>query len=310
MKILVTGGHGLVGNALSRLDTQHNIVCVGRKDYNLLVKLDVDNMFSNHKPDCVIHLAAKVGGIKGNIDKPATFFYENILINTNVLHAAYEHRTQKVVSMLSTCIFPEEVRYPIRETHIHDGQPHDSNFAYSYAKRMLEVQSRSYRKQHGNNFVTAVPNNLFGENDNFHPNDSHVIPAMIRKFHDAVKHNLEEIKLWGDGTPLREFTYSKDIAKQLVFIAEKYDEESPINLGNNEEVSIKNLACAIQKISKFKGRISWDTRMPVGQLRKPSDKSRIINMGWDMSRFTKFSTALERTYRWYEENYPDVRGVN
>ena len=309
MKILVTGGKGLVGTALSDLKTDHDIVCVGKLDYDLMKKSDCNKMILDILPDCMIHLAARVGGIKGNTDRPADYFYDNIMINTNVLHAAHECNIKKVISILSTCIFPDDVNFPIKEEAVHNGEPHESNFAYAYAKRMLEVQSRAYRKQYGCNFVTVVPNNIFGENDNFHATESHVIPAMIRKFHDAVMNKKDEVKMWGNGKAMREFTYSKDIAKQLLFIVENYSEASPINLGNSTEISIADLALAIQKVSSFKGTVKWDTAMPTGQLRKPSDKSKMAALGWSTEEFCDFDRAIKQTYGWYEKNYPHVRGV-
>ena len=310
MKILVTGGTGMVGFALSNLQTDHEIVCVGSRDYNLVNTQDAEEMIKTIKPDVILHLAAQVGGIKANIDRPADFYYNNIMINTNVLHSAYKYNIKKVVAMLSTCIFPNDVKYPLREENIHSGHPHDSNFSYAYAKRMIDIQSRAYRAQHDCNFVTVVPNNLFGENDNFHKTQSHVIPGMIRKFYDAVLSSRGEVKLWGDGTPLREFTYSKDVASQLIFILEEYDNDDPINIGCGKEVSIKKLSQMIAKEVGYSGEITWDNRMPVGQLRKPSDKSKLASLGWDMDRETKLTEAIKRTVAWYKENYPDVRGVN
>lgn len=309
MRILVTGGSGLVGSALARTNCRHEMICVGSSDYNLIDISEVEKMFKNTQPDVVIHLAARVGGVQANIDNPADFFYENTMINTNVLHGAYRYNVNKVVSMLSTCIFPNNISYPIKESDIHKGEPHETNFAYSYAKRMLDVQSRAYRKQHKSNFVTVVPNNLYGENDNFHLKDSHVIPAMIRKFHEASIGQKKEVVLWGDGTPLREFTYSRDIAEQLLFIAENYDDANPVNLGNSKEISIKNLAEIIASELNYEGKIVWDTSMPKGQHRKPSCKDRVKCLGWKDEDFTTIQTGIKKTCSWFRKNYPNVRGV-
>ena len=305
MRILITGGTGMVGSALR--DVTHQATFVSSKQYDLRDPVVVDQMFSRHNPDCVIHLAAKVGGIKANMDNLGDFYLENTLINTNVLEAARKFNVEKVLSLLSTCVYPNSALYPLTENQIHDGPPHESNFAYAYAKRMLDVQSRAYRKQYGCNFITAVPNNLFGENDNFDLEDSHVIPAMIRKFHEADL-NGEDVHLWGDGTPLREFTYSKDLANILMFLAKEYSGERPINVGNTEEHSIKQVAEMIAKIMRYDGNIVWQADKPKGQHRKPSDNSRFRAI-CDV-RYTDFEQALTNTCEWFIMNYPKVRGVN
>jgi len=223
MTVLVTGGTGLVGHALQKV--LPNAVYLSSKDYDLRNYDECLSMIRKYMPEHVFHLAAKVGGVKANSDFAAEFYYDNILINTNVLNASYNNNVEKVVSLLSTCVYPNKVNYPLTEDQIHNGEPHQSNFAYAYAKRMLDVQSRSYRKQYGCNFITAVPNNLFGENDNFDLENSHVIPAIIRKIHEANVNN-KNVVLWGDGSPTREFTYSLDLANILLFILEKYDQFS------------------------------------------------------------------------------------
>ena len=200
------------------------IILLGTSDYDLRNLSEVNKMFENKSPDAVIHLAAKVGGVKGNADYVADFFYDNIKINTNVLEAARKNNVSKVLSLLSTCIYPDNAKYPLTENQIHDGPPHESNFGYAYAKRMLEVQSRSIRKQYGFKYTTAVPNNIYGPNDNFDLIKSHVIPSIIRKIYEFK--NYKKIpEFWGDGKALREFTYSKDIAKALLFLIENYEEE-------------------------------------------------------------------------------------
>ena len=181
--ILVTGGTGMVGVALQKLIP--DAIFIGSKHFDLKSKEEVSKMFAYYEPEYVIHLAAKVGGVKANKDFLADFYYDNIMINTNVLECAKDYKVKKLLSLLSTCIYPDSVCYPLLEKNIHEGEPHESNFAYAYAKRMLDVQSRAYREQHGCNFITAVPNNLFGENDNFDYNNSHVIPAIIRKIYEA-----------------------------------------------------------------------------------------------------------------------------
>ncbi len=308
MKILVTGATGMVGSSFSDIDTSHDLVFAGSKDYDLTSWYDTLNMIERTKPSAIIHLAAKVGGIKANIENQGDFYTTNSLINTNVLKAAKDLKVEKVVSLLSTCIYPDIVSYPLTEDQIHNGPPHISNYAYAYAKRMLDVQSRAYRDQYDCNFITAVPNNLFGENDNFDLENSHVIPAMIRKTYEAKLSN-KNVVLWGDGSPLREFTYSKDLAEILLFLLEHYNEEGPINVGNTNEISIKTLAETISEILDFKGKIIWDITKPKGQFRKPSDNSRLLELGWGEKNYTNFKKALTNVCEDVILKYPNIRGI-
>lgn len=275
--ILVTGGSGMVGNALKEFIP--NAFFVSSENCDLTSENDTKYMFKHLKPTKVIHLAAKVGGVKANMEQLGQFYTENIKINTNVLHYSMVYKVEKVISLLSTCIYPDIVSYPLTEEQIHNGPPHSSNFAYAHAKRMIDIQSRAYRKQYGCNFITAVPNNLFGEHDNFDLNDSHVIPAIIRKIYDSKQKN-NDITLWGDGTPLREFTYSKDLAEILLFLLENYNDEAPINVGNTNEYTIKNIAELIANKMNFNGKIYWDDSKPNGQYKKPSSNKKLINIGW------------------------------
>ena len=260
----------MVGCAFDRVESEHTFVRVGSNDYDLMSADSADRMIEENSPDVIIHLAAKVGGVKANMDYLGDFFYENILINTHVLESAKRHNISKVVSLLSTCVYPNQVNYPLTPVQVHNGRPHHSNYAYAHAKRMLDVQSRAYRDQYGCNFITAIPNNLFGENDNFDLDNSHVLPAMIRKMYEARLED-RDVVLWGDGSPLREFTYSYDLARALLLLVEGYDDRDPINVGNTVEISIKDVAERIAKAVDFKGNIIWRTEMPLGQHRKPSD---------------------------------------
>jgi len=306
MKILVTGGTGMVGSALKQVIP--NAIFVSSKCCDMRSPHETDLLFQRNEPVSVIHLAAKVGGIKANMENLGEFYRDNILINTNILESARNHNVEKVISLLSTCIYPDKVLYPLTEEQIHNGAPHSSNYAYAYAKRMLDIQSRAYRDQYGCNFITAVPNNLFGENDNFDLEDSHVIPAMIRKIHEAKLKN-ENVTLWGDGSPLREFTYSKDLADILVFLLEHYDGIEPINVGNTDEISIREVAETIADILEFDGEIRWDTTKPKGQFRKPSDNSKLMGLGWREENYTPFKEGLTNMCKWFIINYPNVRGA-
>jgi len=308
MKILITGGTGMVGSAFKNIETEHELVLVGSKDYKLHRILPTRWMIQDIKPDAIIHLAAQVGGIKANMDYAGDFYRNNIRINTNVLDAAKIFKVEKVISLLSTCIYPDKVTYPLTEDQIHNGPPHSSNYAYSYAKRMLDIQSRAYRDQYGCNFITAIPNNLFGEHDNFDLESSHVLPAIIRKVYEA-KLNGTNVSLWGDGSSLREFTYSRDLAEILLFLLDHYNEPEPINVGNTNEVSIKEAAETICEIMNFKGEIIWDVTKPQGQYRKPSSNSKLLDLGWREKNYTDFKKALTKTCEWVILKYPDIRGI-
>ena len=297
----------MVGSAFT--DTEkYNFHKVGSK-IDLTNFTDALNLVGKVRPDAVIHLAAKVGGVKGNSEFVGDFFRENILINTNVLEACRWYDVPKVVSLLSTCIYPDNATYPLSEDQIHSGAPHISNFGYAYAKRMLHVQSMAYRKQFGSNFICAVPNNLFGKNDNFDLENGHVIPAVIRKVYEAKSFEKENVTFWGDGSALREFTYNEDIAGSLIFLMENYDGEAPVNIGNTKEISIRDLVGEIVDIFGYTGNVLWDTSKPSGQYRKPSDNSLLKSLGYSF-KHTDIRKALTNTCEWFSENYPDVRGVN
>ena len=307
MRILVTGGTGMVGSAFKNLKTDHELILVGSKDYDLTRQQETKKMLMRWRPDSIIHLAAKVGGVKGNSDNVADFFYDNIMINTNVLDASKDLGITKVVSLLSTCIYPNDPTYPLTEDQIHNGEPHQSNFGYAYAKRMLEVHSRAIRQQYGLNYVTAVPNNLYGENDNFNLESGHVIPAIIRKVFEA-KNNGNVPKFWGTGRPRREFTYAADVAKILLWMVENYELPEPLNIGNPGDISIFDLVVKIQDLLDADIESRWDDRMPEGQFKKPSSNLRFtqLNPGFE---YTSLSSGLQRTIAWFMEEYPNVRGI-
>tara|TARA_Y100000593_G_C4315998_1_gene340931 strand:+ start:256 stop:1161 length:906 start_codon:yes stop_codon:yes gene_type:complete len=301
MKILITGGSGMVGSAFKEI--LPDAVYPTRADMPLDESVNFENV------DQVYHLAAKVGGVKANTDYVADFYYENMKINQNVLQAAKDSRVKKVVSLLSTCVYPDGVSYPLTEDSLHLGPPHPSNYGYAYAKRMVDVASRSYRDQYGCNFITAIPNNLYGENDNFHLEDSHVIPALMRKIWEAKIGNKPSVECWGDGSPLREFTHSRDIAKILIFLMDNYDEKDPINIGNTEEYSIKDVTYLLCQNLGYNGEIVWNTDKPSGQFRKPSSNNKLIDLGWKKEWYTSLEEGLKKTCNWFIMNYPNVRGV-
>lgn len=260
--VMVTGGTGLVGRAIQAVvgendkHKEEKWIFLSSKDADLTDYASTKAVFEKHKPTHVIHLAAMVGGLFKNMSYNLDFLRKNLAINDNVLQCSHESNVQKCVSCLSTCIFPDKTTYPIDETMIHNGPPHSSNYGYSYAKRMIDVQNRGYHDQHGRNFTSVIPTNIYGAYDNYHLKDSHVIPGLIHKIYNAKK-NGTDLTAWGTGSPLRQFIYSKDLARLFIWTLEEYDSIEPIILSVPEEseVSIKDIVHMVAKAADFKGKI-------------------------------------------------------
>ena len=227
---------------------------------------------------------------------------------SNVLSSAKEHGVKKLVSLLSTCVYPDKAKYPLTPDQFHNGAPHKSNFGYAYSKRMLDVYSRALRQQYGCNFICAVPNNLYGIRDNFDLENGHVIPAIIRKVHDAKLKGRTPV-FWGDGSALREFTYASDISRILLYLLANYDGEDPVNIGTTEERSIKSVVRTICSCLDYTGDVIWDESKPSGQARKPSSNQKLLDLGWNKKDYTSFEEGIRLTCDWYKENYPNVRGI-
>ena len=280
MKILVTGGTGLVGYGIQKIqfDYDHEFIFLSSKDCNLESYEDTNNYFKEKKPDIVIHLAACVGGLFKNMRQKVDMFEKNVSINSNVLKCSHKHNVKKVVSCLSTCIFPDKTTYPINESMLHNGPPHSSNDAYAYAKRMLEIQSKAYQEQYGSNFVCVIPTNVYGPNDNYNLNDGHVIPALIHKCYLAKKENKPFVVL-GSGKPLRQFIYSEDLAKLIMWTVEKYTEKDSIilSVGEKDETSISNVAREIANAFEY-DNIVFDTSFSDGQYKKTADNANLIRL--------------------------------
>ena len=303
-RTLVTGSGGLVGYAIKQLNPK-NTIYITRKDVDLTDFSKTKKIFDEIKPDNVIHLAAEVAGIGGNLMHSGDFFRKNIMINVNVLEAARLSGVEKLISFMSTCVFPDPSKYPLNEKDIHNGPPHPSNFGYAYAKRMLEVQSSAYRNEWGCNFIVAIPTNIYGENDFWNLEDGHVFPSLNHKvFLD--KKNKVDLAVWGSGKPLREFVYSKDIAKLILWAIEHYDEDTPIIFSNGQEMSIKELVEVIVEQTNFKGKVVFDKTKPDGQFRKPSDTTKLKKYLPDF-KFTPHKKGIAKTVKWFVENYPDMR---
>ena len=296
MKILVTGGSGLVGSAI------HAHFKPTRDELDLMELDAIVDYIEENEITHIIHCAARVGGIKANMDHLGEFFYENIIMNSNVLEASRRCGVEKVVSFMSTCVFPDDATYPLSPDQIHNGEPHSSNYAYAYAKRMLEVQSRAYREQHGCNFVTVIPCNIYGPNDNFDLDSSHVIPALIHKCYIA-KENGTDFEVWGTGKAYREFVYVDDVATIATWVLHNYNEPEPFIISPDEEINMAILAQTIAfKMNGSDNTIVYNHNYPDGQLKKPSDNS-ILKRCLPDFQFIPIQEGLSRTINWFLEEY-------
>lgn len=312
LKILVTGGTGLVGKAIQQISEQDNLpneefVFLSSKDGNLTKLDEVEAIFEKHKPTHVIHLAALVGGLFKNLRANLDFFRQNMEINDNILACCHKYNVKKCVSCLSTCIFPDKTTYPIDETMVHNGPPHDSNFGYSYAKRMIDVLNKGYKEQHGCNFTSVIPCNVFGPNDNFNIEDGHVLPGLIHKVYLAKK-NGSPLTIWGTGKPLRQFIYSLDLARLFLLVLREYDDCSPIILSVDEtdEVSIKHAAEMIVEAMEFKNGVQFDTTRADGQYKKTASNEKLRKL-WPDFKFTPMKQAMKESCDWFVKNYEVAR---
>jgi len=302
-KIYIAGHTGLVGSALLRelkKDGYTNIIIKTREELDLVSKIEVDKFFLEEKPEYVFLAAAKVGGIVANGTYPADFIRDNLMIESNVIDSAYKNKVKKLLFLGSSCIYPKDAPQPIKEEYLLRGELEPTNKAYAVAKIAGIVMCQSYNKQYGTNFISVMPTNLYGENDNFDLESSHVLPAMIRKFDDAKKNNSKEVVLWGTGSPKREFLYVDDLANACVFLMNYYDNVEIINIGTGEDLSILELANTIKNCIGFNGDISWDSSKPDGTPRKLLDISKIKSLGW--SPKTNLIDGINRTYSWYKDN--------
>jgi len=297
-KLLVTGGNGLVGSSIN------SNYKVGR-EYNLINFEDTQKMFEKYKPTQVIHCAGKVGGLGGNINYKGEYFYDNIMINTNVIESARRNGVEKLVAFLSTCVFPDNIEYPLIESKIHLGEPHNSNYPYAYSKRMADIQIRAYREQYGLNYVSVIPTNIYGPNDNFSLTHGHVMPMLIHKLYQSQQNNTDFI-VWGSGKPLREFIYSKDVAKLSEWAVNNYNELEPIIFSPSYEISMMDLVELLVKEFNFKGKVIFDKTKPDGQYRKPSDNSKLKSYLPNF-KFTSIEDGIKETVTWFIENYENTR---
>lgn len=300
MKTLLTGASGLVGSTIAA-----DVRISGRDQVDLREWYETRNFFIQHRPEAVIHTAGKVGGLGANMNYMADFFRDNVLINTNVLDAAKECGAKRIVSFLSTCIFPADVEYPLTEDKLHQGEPHESNFGYAYAKRMLEVHSRALKVQHGLDCICVIPTNIYGPHDNFNLEKGHVLPALIHKCYLAKKNNTDLI-VWGSGKPLREFIFSEDVGRITNLICEHYMGTEPLIISNSEEISIRQAAYAVAEAMEFEGSVVFDYSKPDGQFRKPTMNLRLQDFLPEFE-FTPFKEGVKKTVDWFVANYDKCR---
>jgi nucleoside-diphosphate-sugar epimerase len=310
MKIYVAGHRGMVGGAITRKLQARGaeLVTATSAELNLTDQPAVRQFMGDHKPDVVILAAAKVGGIVANNTYPAQFIYENLMMECNVIHQAYAAGVTRLLQLGSSCIYPRAVAQPMSETALLTGVLEPTNEPYAVAKIAGIKLCESYNRQYGTDYRSVMPTNLYGEGDNFHPENSHVLPAMIQRFHNAVTDGLDEVVIWGTGTPRREFLHVDDMAEASLFVLDldkqRYEAEtdtmlSHINVGTGHDVSILEVAKIIAQVTGFKGKITCDTSKPDGTMRKLMDVSRLERMGW--SAQIELRDGLERTYAWYKD---------
>jgi len=302
--VMVTGSNGLLGHALRR-NIDGDIAFVTRDDADLTSFEQTAELFSNLKPKRVIHLAAEVAGIGGNNIHSGEYFRDNVLINMNVLECSRIFAVQKLISFMSTCIFPVNAQYPLNEKELHIGPPHESNFGYAYAKRMLEVQASAYRKEWGCNFISAIPTNMYGPHDYWNLDEGHVLPSLIHKCYLAQAEN-RELTVWGTGAPLREFVYVDDIANLVKWMLDEYSDPSPLILSSGVEISIRELVGLVAAAMGYDREIRWDASKPDGQMRKPSDVTKLRSLRGDFE-FLSVYEGIRKTVEWFKHHYPHVR---
>ena len=303
--VVVTGATGFLGRhlmpVLERSYDKGNVVGLCSKDYNLLKPDEVERMFVEQKPEVLVHLAAYSGGIGANRTYPADFFYKNALFVTLMFEAAARHKVRKMIYTMGGCSYPATAKSPISENQMWEGYPQPESAGYSVAKKMGIVASQSYRQQYGLNSVVLIPGNLYGEFDNFRNNESHVVPAMIRRYYETKLRGDREIVMWGDGTPVRDFAYAGDVAAVIPWFIDHYDSSEPVNISSGTETHIRELAETIREKMDWDGEIEWDTSKPNGQMVKIFDVSRLRSLG--LACNTNLADGLDATIHWFSVNY-------
>lgn len=303
-RFCVTGGAGFLGNfVVEKLKARRagDIFIPRIEEYDLVRPEDLDRMLDDSKPDVIIHLAAQVGGIGANRDHPAEFFYNNLMMGVQLMHKAWQRGIEKFVAIGTVCAYPKFTPVPFKEDDLWDGYPEETNAPYGLAKKMLLVQAQAYRQQYGYNAIFLLPVNLYGPRDNFDLHSSHVIPALIRKFVEAKEAGRSEVEVWGDGSPTREFIYAQDAAEGILLATERYNDPAPVNIGSGFEISIKDLAEKIARMTGFTGRIVWNTEKPNGQPRRALDTRRALEQ-FGFKAQVGFDEGLQQTIQWFQQN--------
>lgn len=306
--IYIAGHRGLVGSALWRVFEERgftNLIGASSSDLDLRDRNEVFSFFRTHKPKVVIDAAARVGGIQANNTFPADFLSDNLQIQVNIMNGANDVNVDRLLFLGSSCIYPKFAAQPIREDSLLTGELEPTNDAYAIAKIAGIMQVQASRRQYGRHWISAMPTNLYGPGDNFHPENSHVLPALIRRFHEAKLQNKDEVIMWGTGTPRREFLYVDDLARACIFLLEHYDSPETINVGVGEDVSIRALGELVAEIVGYTGSLTQDVSKPDGTPRKLLDVSRIAALGWQPS--VSLRDGIEQTYRWFVENQERLR---
>lgn len=303
-KIYIAGHKGLVGSAITRLLEKQGykkLILKTRQELDLLNQRAVADFFKKEKPEYVFLAAAKVGGIMANNNQPADFIYENLIVQTNIIHNSYLNKVKKLLFLGSSCIYPKLAPQPLKELYLLTGELEATNKPYSLAKIAGIIACQSYNKQYGTNFVSVMPTNIYGPNDNFDLQNAHALPALIRKFHEAKKNGEKEVAVWGTGKAKREFLYVDDLAEACLFLMKNYDSSEIINIGTGKDLSIKELAEKIKNIVGYNGKIVWDKTKPDGTPRKILDVGKINKLGWKYK--IDLEIGLKTTYEWYIKNY-------
>ncbi len=307
-RICITGGNGFLGSFVQESLKKRNasdLFIPRQADYDLRNRDAILRMLEDAKPEVIIHLAANVGGIGANMQRPAEFFYDNLMMGVQLMHEAWKAGVEKFVAIGTICAYPKFTPIPFKESDLWIGYPEETNAPYGLAKKMLLVQSQAYRQQYGFNSIFLLPVNLYGPRDNFSPKSSHVIPALIMKFYEAKYKGEKKVEVWGDGTPTREFVYAADAAEGIVLATEHYNESEPINIGSGMEISIRDLATLIADLVGYEGEIVFDTSKPNGQPRRALDVSR-ANALFGYKAKMNFHEGLKRTIVYYADNRDSI----
>lgn len=303
--ILITGATGFLGRhivpVLARRYPEAELIPLGSRDYDLTEQEMVRQMFADHRPDWVVALAGYVGGIGANEAYPADFFYENLVIQTLTIHEAWKVGVDKLLTVIGGCSYPATSSSPISEEQMWEGLPAFESTPYSVAKKMAIIQSEAYRRQYGFNSIVLIPGNVYGEYDNYEVENSHVIPATIRKFYEAARDRSPQVTIWGSGKPTRDFVYAQDIAELFPYFLENYDTSEPINLSTAHSTSIRELSETVKELTGYRGEIVWDSSKPDGKILKIFDNQKLKKLGLDCP--TSLREGLERTIKWFADNY-------